>query len=76
MSHLLNSVYGKKCLDNGVTIISGGFIGNRYDVVVDNYKSPKAIIGVCSSPGKFMEELDTTAKEIVSSVETYIKNIN
>ena len=76
MSHLLNSVYGKKCLDNGVKIISGGFIGNRYDVVVDNYKSPKAIIGVCSSPGKFMEELDTTAKEIVSSVETYIKNIN
>ena len=34
------------------------------------------VIGVCSSPGKFMEELDTTAKEIVSSVETYIKNIN
>ena len=45
-------------------------------VVLIKIKSPKAIIGVCSSPGKFMEELDTTAKEIVSSVETYIKNIN
>ncbi len=75
MSHLLNSIYGKKCLDNGVTIVSGGFIGNRYDVVVDNFRSPKAIIGICSGPGKFMENYDARAKEIFSYVEKYIKSL-
>ena len=44
-------------MPQGFGLISGGFIGKKYDVIVDSYQNPRSIIGVVEKPGKIMIEL-------------------
>ena len=39
----------------GLRLISGGFIGDYGDVVVDNYKKPKILYGICDGKGGFLK---------------------
>ena len=39
-------------------ICSGGWIGKENDIVVDNFKDPKHIIGVCDGKGGFKKRLN------------------
>ena len=76
MEKLNNISYGSKLLSEGFSIVSGGYIGNRYDIVVDNYQNPKRIIGVCDRPGKFMLQIDSKGQENIKITENHIKLIN
>ena len=44
------SVYGSKSINN-LKICSGGFIGNKGEAIVDNYKNPKFLYSVCDGVG-------------------------
>ena len=76
MNNLIKNIYGKKDLEIGIRIVSGGYIGDKYDVVVDNFNIPKVIIGVCDSRGKFMEKFDEKSKNIINSINDYIKSLS
>ncbi len=73
MSQLVKTNCGRKSLKDGIGLISGGFIGKRYDVIVDSYYDPSTIIGVVDKPGKIMIRLDTRAKKSIKSAEEFIR---
>ena len=72
MNDLLSNKYGRKILESGVCVVSGGYIGNKYDVIVDSYINPKKIFGVCSDAGKAFVECDEVAKNNLEKVEKII----
>ena len=76
MEKLTKITYGSMLLPEGFSIVSGGYIGSRYDIVVDNFQNPKRIIGVCDRPGKFMLQTDSRGQENIKITENHIKFIN
>ncbi|SVA88996.1 uncharacterized protein METZ01_LOCUS141850 [marine metagenome] len=72
MQNLLNDSFGRKRLVDDVYIVSGGFMGSKYDIIVDSYTDPTSIIGVCKGSGKVFFDLDDVAKKKLEIVEKYI----
>ena len=56
---------------DGFNQVSGGYLGKKYDVIVDNY-NPKNILGVCDNFGKTMVKLDEKAKLNIEITKNYI----
>ena len=50
-------VYGRKRIGNHY-VCSGGFIGNEGDIVVNDFKNPKYIVGICDGMGGFKKRLN------------------
>ena len=76
MQNLLKSSFGRREIIENTFVVSGGFIGSRYDIIGDSYLTPKAIIGVCEGPGKIFFDLDDIAQKKLESVEKLIKSNN
>jgi len=74
MNDLLSNKYGRRLLECGVYVVSGGYIGNKYDVIVDSYRYPKELFGVCSDAGKILIEYDEIAKKNLLKVEKVISS--
>jgi len=63
---LIKNVVGESEI-NGVTIVAGGFIGKKGDVVVDSISNPVKIIGIANGMGgiiKNVEELKRHEKSV------------
>ena len=73
MSEYVKGNFGRQSLNNGIGLISGGFIGKRYDVIVDSYKEPTYVIGVVDKPGKIMIKLDDRARQNIKSTQEFIR---
>lgn len=71
---LIKKQYGRTHLESDIYLVSGGYIGKKYDVIVDNSHSPREIFGICNSPGKVMNKLDKIARAKLALVEQFIKN--
>jgi hypothetical protein len=54
-------------------LVSGGLMGRRGDLVVDNIYNPHAILGIADGHGAFVHECDYTEKERINL--SIIKNI-
>ena len=61
MQNFYNDFYGRSKYDN-FYCVSGGFIGNKYDIIVDNHNNPEFILGVCDGKGSVFTTLDKIAK--------------
>ena len=48
---------GRNQIEEGIFIVSGGYMGHMDDIVVDNYSSPTRVIGVADGCGDFKKEL-------------------
>jgi len=59
----------------GVNIVSGGYIGAEGDIVVDNIKSPRKIIGMADGKGKVIYDYPESVKINVHTLENAINNI-
>ena len=46
---------GRKKIDKNTSIISGGYIGKKGDVIVDNILSPSQILGIADGSGNFQK---------------------
>ncbi|SCA56293.1 hypothetical protein MTBPR1_20141 [Candidatus Terasakiella magnetica] len=55
-AQLMLNKLGRKTLENGVSLISPGLIGQKGDVLVDDLHSPSRIIGVCDGKGDILNE--------------------
>lgn len=73
-SEFIQSKYGRKKIAKNLFFVSGGFLGERYDVIVDNYKNPKRIVGLCDTYGKVMLKLDKQAKTTLKLAKKYLEN--
>jgi hypothetical protein len=76
MQSTLRSAFGRREISTGVFIVSGGYIGSKYDVVVDSYIEPNLIIGVCNSFGKMFFDLDELSQINYNLVEDFINHNN
>jgi len=76
MQSLLRSSFGRREIIDNIFIVSGGFIGSKYDIIVDSYIQPKTIVGVCEGSGKIFFDLDELAQKNLELVEDFIKRSN
>ena len=74
MKNLLSNSFGRRQLSNGAFVVSGGFMGSKYDVIVDSYLHPRSIVGVCEGNGKIFFDLDSKAQKEMNLVEAHIKS--
>ena len=49
----VTNLMGKNKILKDITIVSGGFMGENGDIVVDNYKLPTQILGIANGKGNF-----------------------
>jgi len=63
---LVSEILGVKKM-NGFNIISGGYIGDYGDVIVDNFKKPKKILGIANGKGGLLDELVTKKFKIIKN---------
>ena len=60
--------FGRKVTED-FCMVSGGMVGKKYDLVVDNFRKPTKIIGVCDGEGGFVEESDPNYKKLIKLFE-------
>jgi len=54
---------GRREVEPGLFVVSGGYLGLVDDIVVDNYLVPSQIIGVCDGMGDLKESPSPTDVE-------------
>jgi len=64
---------GRRIVD-GVSIISGGLLADRDEIVVDNVSNPKIIYGVANGVGDFYRELNHIQNHSLDVVQNYINS--
>ena len=74
MRYFREEVYGISNRFRDFRVVSGGYIGEKYDIIVDNYKNIKNVLGVCDGTGSILTELDSIAEKNVTTVKKEIKN--
>ena len=67
------NVYGSTS-GKGTNLCSGGYVGEKGDLIVDDYLNPKYILGVCD--GKAGIDLEANAPVRLLSQLTSLKGIN
>lgn len=58
---LIEDIAGKGEI-NGVTVVAGGFIGKRGDVVVDSISNPVKIVGIANGKGGLIKDFEELKK--------------
>lgn len=48
---------GRKVIAEGIAVVSGGYLGAEGDIVVDDYRKPEQIFGVCDGHGDFKQQI-------------------
>jgi hypothetical protein len=67
--HIEKNPAGIQEIKKNLRIISGGYIGKKGDIVVDNYTRPLQILGVSDGSGKFEKKISKLAKKNIQSVK-------
>jgi len=68
----LNEIFGYKKFEN-FNLVAGGYLGEIGDVVVDEIKNPKKILGISDGKGKFLDD-DMEYTENLKIVKKLIHN--
>jgi len=70
-SELVNSRLGKTSV-GGIPIVSGGYIGESGDVVVDNYNDAHVVFGVANGDGTFKQILSEEDENNMNRIKNLI----
>jgi hypothetical protein len=72
----LNQACGCAMLDNRVCIVSGGFVGPRGAVIVDNIRTPTQAVGVANGVGGLIPEaeMEQEHREHIAVVRAYVES--
>ena len=63
--------FGYKHFNKRLKLISGGYIGNIGDIVVDEFNSPKQILGISDGLGKFKKKYTSQDKKNLKKIKKY-----
>ena len=69
MQHMIDHGIGRKQVEEGIWLVSGGALGAKDDVIVDNYNAPKSIYGICDGLGDLKKELSADDKQKLESIK-------
>ncbi len=73
MKNFYNTFYGYRQINN-IGIVSGGYIGEKNDIIVDNFNNPKIVYGVCDGLGSRLHKLNKKSMENINILKKFIKN--
>lgn len=51
---------------NGLTFVSGGMYGQRGDIVIDNIKNPKVVLGIANGEGDLIRDLNKKQLDLLN----------
>ncbi len=71
---ILNKMGRKSIL--GENIISGGLLGNKNDIIVDNFNNPSSIFGIADGQGDFIKKLSKKNINSIKKIKKYYKIYN
>ena len=58
-------------------VVSGGFIGKKYDLIVDNLENPKFVYGVCDGLGGIIRDGDKKALKLIQNFKlNYLNSVS
>jgi len=69
---ILHQELGRKEIEPGLAVVSGGFLGRENDVIVDNFLNPRMIIGVADGLGDLIRELSLDQEKRIKKVKEVI----
>ena len=69
----VNYKMGRANID-GVSVVSGGLLAKKSEIVVDDCNDPKKIYGVGNGIGDFEVELDEKVKNLINLLNRKIQN--
>lgn len=72
MKNFYKNYYGRT-QQNNFFLVSGGYIGNKYDIIVDNHNNPKFILGICDGKGSVFKTYNKIAKANLDKIKIMIK---
>lgn len=61
--NLISNIFGTTKI-NGINIVAGGAIGNKGDIIVDNIKKPRKILGIADGKGKTLRNIKKYRNDI------------
>lgn len=63
---------------NGVSFVAGGMVGNRGEVIIDQIKRPRQVIGIANGTGGVLPfaQLTTDDKEKLRIAESFVQSAN
>lgn len=64
---------GRKKIDKNISIISGGYIGKKGDVIVDNILNPSQILGIADGSGNFQKINSKLKKAKINKIKLKLK---
>jgi len=64
--------YGRKKF-NSIYCVSGGYVGKKNDIVVDNFKFPSQILGIADGSGKFKKQKSVKDKKNIKELKKHFK---
>ena len=76
-NNFVNNIMGKKIVETpkgSIHLVAGGIIGNKNDVVVDNIKNPKRIIGAANGTGDLLLSSDIS-EDVKEKIAVFKKEI-
>ena len=65
---IMEQEMGRQEIEKGIFVVSGGFLGLSGDIVVDNYRNFRRIIGVADGMGDLKKELSEKDQERLSII--------
>jgi siroheme synthase (precorrin-2 oxidase/ferrochelatase) len=66
---LIEKEMGRREVENGIFVVSGGYMGLSDDIVVDNYRDPCWVIGIASGTGDLKMHLSERDHERISIIQ-------
>lgn len=60
---IMSKEVGRREIENGMFVVSGGCMGLADDIVVDDYRNPRRIIGVADGAGDFKNDLSNKNRQ-------------
>jgi NAD(P)-dependent dehydrogenase (short-subunit alcohol dehydrogenase family) len=73
---ILQHEMGRRVVEPGLALVSGGFLGDLNDVIVDHFAAPQRIVGLADGRGDLIRELQPEHVERLARVEAYIQRLN
>ena len=70
-SELVKSRLGRTII-GGIPVVSGGYVGEKGDVVVDNYNDAHSVLGIAQGDGTFKHELTAEDEHNINKIKTLI----
>ena len=58
----------------GEAIVSGGLLGRKGEVIVDNIQDPKIIYGISNGQGDFIRRLTDRHQQSIRKIQKFIKD--